>query len=429
MKGDDLDSLTENAVLCRGMGRSYGDAALPPPGVTEIVGTEYANRMIRFDKDTGTLTAQAGLSLTDLKQVFLPHGWFTPVTPGTQFVTLGGMVGSDVHGKNHHVAGTIGRHVQSLRMRVAGGEIVECSRQRHPDLFCATLGGQGLTGHILDVSLKLEKVPSPWIYQESERIGDIETFIHELKESGREFPFTVGWIDCLAQGENLGRGILIKGRWATPAEAPRTFPQPKGGPAVPFNCPDWLLNDFTVSAFNTAYYWKHWQEKRVGIAHPQPFFYPLDAIQHWNRMYGSRGFTQHQAVIPDDAGLPAMREYVELIAALGGASFLCVIKDCGPEGEGLLSFPKPGMSVALDLPIRSDTQRIVDTLNKFVIKHGGRIYLAKDTFTRPEDYAAMDPRLDHFLEVRRKWDPDATIRSALSVRLFGDRGPSQAGIQ
>jgi len=386
-----------------------------------VVGTIMADRILSFDDDTGILRAEAGLSLLDMKRVLLPRGWFTPVTPGTQYVTLGGAVASDVHGKNHHVAGTIGRHVRSLRMRIASGEVLECSRTEHADLFLATLGGQGLTGHVLEVELAMEHTPTPWIQQESERVPNIDAFMDALQSSASEWPFTVGWIDCLSRGKNLGRGILIKGRWATPDQAPSAFPQPKRRVMVPFVFPGWALNDLSVLAFNQLYFHKHFQQQRVAVEHPEPFFYPLDAILQWNRIYGRRGFTQHQCVLPTEAGRQAVVRYMELLTERGGASFLCVIKDCGDEGDGLLSFPRPGTSIALDLPIKPGTRELVAELNRFVIEHGGRIYLAKDSFTTAEEYRAMEPRLDTFLEARAKWDPERSLRSALSQRLFGDR--------
>jgi FAD/FMN-containing dehydrogenase len=417
-RGEDLERLVRGKVLSRGLGRAYGDAALPPPGVHEVAGTCLADRILRFDEATGSLTAEAGLSLTALRKALLPRGWFVPVSPGTQYVTLGGMVAADVHGKNHHVAGTIGRHVTGLRIATADGRILQTSREVHGDLFRATLGGMGLCGHILDVTLTMEKVPTPWILEESERIADIDGFLEGLDRAAAEWPMTVGWIDCLATGASLGRGILIKGRWATPSEAPAAAPEPPRRWAVPVEFPGWALNDASVRAFNVLYYWRHLPQKQTHLRVPDPFFWPLDAIRHWNRMYGSRGFTQHQCVLPREAGRGAVRRYVELLARRGGASFLCVIKDCGPEGDGLLSFPMPGTSVALDLPCRPDTPALVAELNRFVIEHGGRIYLAKDSFTRAEDFRAMEgARLDRFLAVRRSYDPGLKHRSALSHRL------------
>jgi decaprenylphospho-beta-D-ribofuranose 2-oxidase len=365
------------------------------------------------------LTAEAGLTLEELYRIFLPRGFFTPVSPGTRFVTLGGMVASDVHGKNHHCAGTFGRYVRSLKIRVADGRIVSCSRTQQDELFRATLGGMGLTGHVLEVTVTLARVPSPWIVSETERIPDVGAFIEALKAAGRTWPMTAGWIDCLSRRPALGRGILFRGRWAEAHEAPAGFPHFGSSITVPFTMPDRVLDPFVVKAFNAVNYRTHSGRTKRRVVHPRKFFYPLDAISRWNLMYGKRGFAQYQCVLPDAAGHGAASRFLDLLTVRGGASFLCVIKDCGAEGDGLLSFPMPGISIALDIPMRAGTQSLVDALNELVIREGGRIYLAKDALTRPEHFRAMEPRLDTFLGVRRQWDPQGRIRSAQSVRVFG----------
>jgi len=406
--------------LSRGLGRSYGDSSLLAAGDTVALGTTLADRILAFDEATGLLRAEAGLCLAELNRLFLSRLWFTPVTPGTKFVTLGGMVASDVHGKNHHVSGTFGRHVQKLRIRAANGEIVDCSRTERPELFLATLGGMGLTGHILEVSVLLEKIPSPWIYTESYRISGFDELVERLKDAGKAWPFTVSWMDTVARGKNMGRGILYVGRWATAEEAPPGLPRPKPALTMPFSLPSGLLNRFTIGAFNELVYRSHFQRKKKGFVDPDKYFYPLDFIHHWNRGYGKRGVTQHQSVIPTESGAVGIRDMVETLARAGTASFLTIVKDCGAEGDGLLSFPRSGMSLALDLPIRDDTQQVVDRLNATVIEHGGRIYLTKDGLTRAEDYRTMDPRLPEFLRVRKEWDSDGQLRSAQSRRLFGE---------
>ena len=418
---EDLERLSEGAVLSRGLGRSYGDSALPPPSVREVATTTLADRLLAFDPETGLLRAEAGLSLKELNRLFLPRGWFVPVTPGTQFVTLGGMVAADVHGKGHHVVGCFGEHVTRMKMRVADGRVLWCSDEEHPDLFRATIGGMGLTGHVLEVEFRMRPIPSPWIWQESRRVDDIDAYVDALKDAAEKWPYTVGWIDCLSPGKNMGRGILMAGDWAEPSVAPKRFPHPKPRVTMPVELPSWVLGPLSVRAFNTAFYWKHLPREMTGIVHWESFFYPLDMVRHWNRMYGKRGFTQYQCVLPEEAGRGAARRVLEILTRRGGASFLCVIKDCGPEGKGLMSFPKKGISIALDIAVRDDTQELVDALNERVIEEGGRIYLAKDTFTRPEHFHAMEPRLERFQEVRRKWDPEGKLRSAQSVRLLGDR--------
>jgi FAD/FMN-containing dehydrogenase len=275
----------------------------------------------------------------------------------------------------------------------------------------------GLTGHILDVSFRMDRVPSPWIYQESMRVSDIDAFIEALKAASATWPMTVGWIDCLSKGASMGRGVLFRGRWAEAHEAPQTFPDLGAPIPVPITFPNGLLGVHTVRAFNALYY--RLPRPHACVVHPKPFFYPLDAAGDWHRMYGSRGFTQYQCVLPSAGGHGAARRFLEVVARGSAASFLCVIKDCGAEGEGLLSFPKPGISIAFDIPMRDTTQALIDQMNELVIAEGGRIYLAKDALTRPEHFRAMEPRLDHFLDVRRAWDPQGRLRSAQSVRLFG----------
>jgi len=421
-RSEDLARVTARARLSRGLGRAYGDAALPAAPDDLVATTTLADRLLAFDPSSGRLRAEAGLSVRALNRWSMPRGWFTPVTPGTQFVTLGGMVAADVHGKNHHRNGCFGNHVTALTLRVADGRIIECSDEHEPELFRATLGGMGLTGHILEVEFQLERIPSPWIWGESERCDSLDVLLARLKEAGERWPFTVCWVDCLNAPPRLGRGTLMCGRWAEPGEAPATPPAPKAALAVPFFLPDWFLHPWQVKLFNRLNYWKHGARVRRGIEHPESFFYPLDVVLDWNRLYGRRGFTQYQAVLPADEDPSVPRRFLELLHRHGASVFLCVMKDCGAQGKGMLSFPRPGVSFALDLPVRgAATQALVDVLDEFVIAAGGRVYLAKDAFTRAENFRRMESRLATFAQVRRRWDPDGHLRSAQSVRVFGDK--------
>ena len=417
---EDLERLSQGAVLSRGLGRAYGDAALPPPGTIDVATTVLADRILAFDEQTGVLRAEAGLSLRALNFLLINRGWFTPVTPGTMFVTLGGMVAADVHGKNHHSAGCFGSHVRAIKIRVADGRVMECSPEQESELFWATVGGMGLTGHILEVEVTMARIPSPWIAGESIRIANLDEFVDQLKESGKTYPATAGWIDCISRGSSMGRGILFRGDWAKPDQAPKQPPKPHRSITVPFELPSGVLNKLSARAFNEVVYRSHVSKHHKGFESWEKFYYPLDKVLHWNRVYGRRGFTQFQCVLPEAAGRAAVRRFLTLLTSRGDASFLCVIKDCGAEGKGMLSFPMSGTSIALDFPVHSGTQELIDTLNKAVMDEGGRIYLAKDAFTRGEDFRRMDPRVERFLEVRRKWDPNLTLRSAQSVRIFGD---------
>ncbi len=418
---EDLERLTMDAALSRGLGRSYGDSSLPASATDRVANTRLANRILSFDPATGVMRAEAGLSLVNLVRLMLPRGWFPPVVPGTKYVTLGGMVASDVHGKNHHVEGCFGAHVRALRIRLADNSIVESSATEHEDLFYGCIGGMGLLGHILEVEFVLHRIPSQWIWMERERVHDIDAYLASLTRAAGMWPMTMGWIDCVHRGSSMGRGVLMAGRWATAAEAPQTPPRTKPDKVVPIEFPNWAVNPLTVALFNTAYYWSHMRRVVTKVMPPDPFFFPLDSLLEWNKGYGSRGFTQYQCVVPRAAGAPAVREFMDRLTKLGGASPLCVIKDCGPEGKGVLSFPLEGTSIAVDMPVTADTQRIVDGLNEFLISTGGRIYLTKDRFTRPEHFRAMEPRLPAFEALRDKWDPARRLRSAQSRRLFGDK--------
>lgn len=414
---EDIEAVTKGATLTRGLARSYGDSSLPHPADGVVASCRLADRILSFDETTGDLKAESGFSLLQLNRTFWKRNFGAPVAPGTQFITLGGMVSADVHGKDHHATGGFGAHVSEMRMRLAGGDIVKASRSENPDLFKATIGGMGLVGHILDATFRLPRISSPWMVIERERMPDLESFLFGLKDAAQRFPFTMGWIDTLGASGALGRGVLLRGRWATTDEASPGVPSPLWRPAVPFVCPDFTISRFTVAIFNALYYGIHPRATRRQVGHPEPFFYPLDAIRNWNLLYGRRGFTQYQCVIPESAGPAGVKSFLALLQRTGGSSMLSVIKDCSDEGEGLLSFPMKGTSVALDLPARDGVQSIVDTLNSHLIELGGRVYLAKDRFTRAEDYRRMDQRIDAFRAVKQKYDPQGRLRSAQSARL------------
>ncbi len=414
---DDLEAASERAVLSRGLGRAYADSALPVAGERRpVVVTPRADRILAWDPDTGVLRAEAGLSLAAIRELLLGQGWFTPVSPGTRHVTLGGMVAADIHGKNHHVAGCFGSHVRGLKMRTGDGRLLEVGPKSHRDLFLATQGGMGLTGHILEVELKMDRIPSPWIYEESRRHGCLADVITDLREASEKFPMTVAWIDTSARGDIAGRGIVMRGRWARADEAPAEPPKVKGAITFPFNLPSGIVNPATIRLANSFWYHKHGARPKQHIVHPETYFWPLDGIGLWNRAFGRRGFTQYQCVLPD------AQAYAQLLAIFqreGGCSFVTVFKDCGDEGEGHLSFPMKGTSLALDIPMRRDgsTQRLCQALNEYVVANGGRIYLAKDAFTTPAHFRRMYPRLGQWQQVVAAYDPDHRIESAQGHRL------------
>ena len=414
---EDLEALTRGATLTRGLARSYGDSSLPHPADGVVASSRLADRILSFDESTGVLRAESGFSLLQLNRTFWKRGFAAPVAPGTQFITLGGMVSADVHGKDHHVTGGFGAHASEIRMCLASGDIVTASRTENADLFKATIGGMGLLGHILDVTFKMPRIPSAWVAIETEKMPDLDSYLACLKEAAKRFPFTMGWIDTLGATGALGRGILMRGRWAEPHEGRPFVPESLRRPGLPFVFPEVAVSRLTVSAFNSFYYGIHPSTMRRRVQHPETFFYPLDAVRHWNRVYGRRGFTQYQCVIPDSAGPEGVKSFVGLLRKTGGSSMVSVIKDCGDEGEGLLSFPMRGTTVAADFPARDHVQSIVDILNAHLIELGGRIYLTKDRYTRAADYRRMDKRIDAFLTVKKKYDPMGRLRSAQSARL------------
>jgi FAD/FMN-containing dehydrogenase len=273
----------------------------------------------------------------------------------------------------------------------------------------------GLTGHILEVAFQMLAITSPWIYEERETVPDIETLAAALKDAAPDWPFTVGWLDCLGKG----RGILVRGRWAEAKKAPSDPPPPLSAVTVPFELPNWVLNRWSMRVFNIMTYYVQGSSSGK-IVHPETFFYPLDKVRHWNRIYGRRGFIQYQCVLPSAGGPDAPQRFLDVLGEQRAAAFLCVVKDCAEEGQGMLSFPLLGISIALDLAVDARTQTLVDRLNETVLAQGGRIYLAKDAFTRREHFRRMEPRLDAWLDVRKRWDPELRIKSAQSMRMLGD---------
>jgi FAD/FMN-containing dehydrogenase len=405
-------------LIARGLGRAYGDAAIPATSGGLVVDCTRADRILSFDRRSGRLTCEAGLSLAEILRVFLPRGWFPPVTPGTKFVTVGACVACDVHGKNHHLDGSFGGFVDRIVLITADGSAVECGPTLERELFLATVGGMGLTGIIAEVTLRLRRVESPWIVVESMAVDSLDAMLAGLARAN-DWQYTVGWIDCLARGRALGRGILMRGRHADAIEAasgrwPRSWRLD-----VPVNAPEWLLNPAAMRGFNALYYRSHAGPLRRRVVSYDRFFYPLDAVGQWNRLYGRRGFLQYQCVLPRAAGAAPIAAILDRLAA--AASFLAVIKDCGPASDAYLSFPMEGTTLALDLPYRgAATAILIHELNALVLAHGGRIYLAKDAVTSAEDFARMMPRLAEWRAVRDRWDPAHRFRSAQSVRLLGD---------
>lgn len=410
----DRDRLAERlcpgaAGIAQGMGRSYGDACLNAGGV--LWHTIGLDRFIDFDAATGRLSCEAGVLLRDIQRLVVPQGWMLPVSPGTQMVSVGGAIANDVHGKNHHAVGSFADHVRRMVLRRTDGEVIECGPDLRPDWFAATVGGVGMSGLIVQAELQLRPVKGPWLDTETLPFDSLDRFFELSESSERDWEYTVSWIDCLA-GEQ-GRGLFMRGNHAA-ADVPA--PLIKHPRRVPFTPPIPLINGLSLRAFNTAYYRMGQWRAGHSLQHYQAFFYPLDNLLEWNRIYGPRGFFQYQCVVPMDNGAEVTREMLREIARSGRGSFLAVLKTFGRRSSlGMLSFPQPGVTLALDFANTGpDIERLFARLDGMVAEAGGRLYLAKDARMPRALFEAGYPRLQEFLSYR-----DPGMSSELSRRLMG----------
>jgi FAD/FMN-containing dehydrogenase len=373
---DSFPNVDGNKVLPFGMGRSYGDSCLND-GETLLL-TTGLDRFIGFDQQNGLLRCEAGVSLDDVLKLIVPRGWFLPTTPGTKFVTVGGAIANDIHGKNHHRAGTFGCHVTRLELLRSDGSRFECSPTENSDWFAATIGGLGLTGIITWTEFKLRSIEGPMIEMESVKFHNLSEFLQISKESDEKFEYTVSWLDCLAKGEAQGRGIFMRGKHASGGSSQATTRSSR--PInMPFEMPNFFLNSYFMKVFNSAYYSKQGRLKRSAV-HYDSFFYPLDSIGHWNRIYGRRGFFQYQFVVPFSDNHEAVRQIIDRIVSSRQGTFLAVLKTFGAvKSPGMLSFPEPGITLALDFPNRgAATFKLFEQLDTIVLQAGGRLYPAKD---------------------------------------------------
>ena len=398
----------QNNILARGMGRSYGDSA----NALAVLQTTYINHFIEFDKVTGKLTAEAGITLREILEVIVPSGWFLPVTPGTSYVTLGGAIASDVHGKNHHISGTFGQHVMSLSILLGTGEIVSISPQHHADLFHATCGGMGLTGVIISATIQLIPIRSSLICKKTIKADCIKAAC-EAFENNSDAAYSVAWIDCLSKGKSLGRSVIMLGEHEEQGGLDIDIKQKV---SVPFSTPSVLLNSLTMKAFNTAYWHKskHKVIQTVGLI---PYFYPLDAVGDWNRLYGKKGFVQFQCVLPRNDGIANMRELLTAISSSGEGSFLAVLKQFGAGNENLLSFPMEGYTLALDFKASESAIKTVKKLEDMVVQMGGRLYLTKDAVMQESTFKATYPNWEKFEAVREQYGAIGKFSSTQSERL------------
>lgn len=406
----------KNGFIPRGNGRCYGDASLA--GTT--ISTLKYHRIIEFDTSTGVFECESGLTLDKILEVIVPKGWFLPVTPGTKFITVGGAVGSDVHGKNHHSEGSFSNHILEMRVLTASGAEINCSPENNSDLFYATCGGMGLTGMVTTVKFQLKKIETSFIRQKQVKAKNLDEILKLFSEYSH-YTYSMAWIDCLTKGENFGRSILTVGEHAGINELPDKY---KSNPlslpekkriTFPFNLPSWVLNSFTVKAFNFLYYGKNFKKEINNIVPYEPFFYPLDAILHWNRGYGKKGFVQYQFVLP----LTAKEGLIEILHKISEkkmGSFLVVLKVFGKQDD-LISFPFEGYTLAMDFPVRKGLFDFLDELDQVVLKYKGRLYMSKDARMKPEMLEKGYPRLEEFKSIVKKYNPDYKFRSVQSDRL------------
>lgn len=409
--------LPEKNWIARGMGRCYGDASIAP----NVVSTLAHNLILAFDQETGVVTCQSGVTLKELLDVFVPKGWFLPVTPGTKFVSVGGALASDVHGKNHHVEGCFGDHVIETTLITPNGEYTTCSPTHNTELYNATRGGMGLTGMIDTVTFRLKKIETSYIKQRQIKAKNL-TEILSLFDQYKHHTYSMAWIDCLKGGKGFGRSIIMMGEHASLdelSEKQKKAPLSSGkGNLInmPVNLPGFVLNKLSIKAFNWLYYAKNIKPDFESVIHYDGFFYPLDAILNWNRMYGKDGFLQYQFVLPLDKSEEGLIKILDKIRKKGWGSFLAVLKLFGKQ-DSLISFPMEGYTLALDFPIKKGLFEFLDELDEVVVDLGGRIYLSKDARMKSEIFWKSYPNSQEFLSIIKDVNPQFDVQSALGERL------------
>jgi decaprenylphospho-beta-D-ribofuranose 2-oxidase len=408
---DITDSKQNKEFAIRGNGRCYGDASL----FSKIGSTLGLDKVLSFDPKEGVIKCQAGLLLSDILDVIIPAGWFLPVTPGTKFITIGGAIASDVHGKNHHSEGSISAFTKQLSMLTGIDDCTICSPNFNQDLFWATCGGMGLTGIILDVTLQLKKIEGPFIRNVEIKARDLSEIL-TLFDSLNSWTYSVAWIDCLSNGKNTGRSIFMAGEHSIEKAPAKLNAVKKPLVSVPFFFPSFILNPTSATIFNSFFYALKKGSGREKIVHYDNFFYPLDFVFHWNKIYSKRGFIQYQFVLPMEAGKEGLHKILSRINASGFGVYLAVLKLFGSE-TGIISFPMKGYTLALDLPIKKGLFKFLDELDRMVADYGGRIYLSKDARMSKEIFWSTYPNAASFQELLLKYDPQNRFVSLLSQRL------------
>ena len=410
-------------AIARGLGRAYGDSAMNAGGL--VVSSTRVSGLLDLDHQAGTARVLAGTSIDDLLRAIVPQGWFVPVTPGTRNVTIGGAIAADVHGKDHHATGSFGAHVRSMVLALPDGTRRLLAPDHDPEEFWATCGGMGLTGTVVEATIDLHPIETSLLRVDTDRVPDLDTLLALLVEGGRSHRYSVAWVDFMAKGRSLGRSVLTQGDFARVEDLPRRGRRgreplaysPIGALPAPPYVPNRVLNRLSIAAFNEFWYRKAPRASRGELQSIAKFFYPLDMVEGWNRIYGPRGFLQWQCLVPFGAE-DVLREIVGALSGHRAPSFLAVLKYFGEADPGPLSFPGPGWTLALDVPTSDpDLAPLLDRLDERVLETGGRLYLAKDSRMRPEMLPAMYPRLDEWRAVRDRMDPDRRMSSDLARRL------------
>ncbi len=418
VSAEQVKSLQKGLETCipRGAGRSYGDSSLS----ASILESSNLNSTLNFDSELGVFTCQSGKMLSVILDEIVPKGYFLPVTPGTKLITIGGAIAADIHGKNHHVDGCFSQHVKWLKLLLADGTIKTCSQDENTDLFWATCGGMGLTGFILEAAFQLKPIQTSKIINRTIKCENLDQVISDLIKH-ENYTYSVAWIDCGTSGKNLGRSLLYLGEHASKEQVPDdglcAYKTPSPIVGLPFNLPNWTLNKWTVKVFNALYYGKVRAKDSTTIIGFEPYFYPLDIANNWNRLYGSNGFAQYQFVIPMEGAKEGMHQIMKEIVKSGESSFLAVLKLFGEQNEGWLSFPKRGLQLALDFPVNKRSLALMDRLDDMIMEMDGRSYLAKDSRMKKAFFESSYPKLNQFKQLLSEVNPNREFRSLQSDRL------------
>jgi decaprenylphospho-beta-D-ribofuranose 2-oxidase len=401
--------------ISRGLGRSYGDSSL----ANHVIQTRHLDNFISFDEEAGILCCNAGVTLGTILDNFAARGWFLPVVPGTRFVTVGGAIASDVHGKNHHLDGSFSNHLVSLRLLLASGEVISCSESEHAEIYHATCGGMGLTGVVVDATLQLRRISSAFINQQSIKTSNLRDCFDQI-EAHNSAHYSVAWLDCMAQGEELGRALLFLGEHCSMDQRNERDERRNLRNStlnVPFTTPAMLLNRYSMRLFNRLYYKAAGRPASSSRIHYKKYFFPLDSISNWNRLYGGQGFLQYQFVLPPETAYEGIHKVLSRITAAGKGSFLSVLKKFGEANANMLSFPTSGYTLTLDFKYEADLLPLLDQLDSIVLQHGGRLYLAKDARMSEAMFKSSYPRWQEFAVLREKIGATAVFSSLQSQRL------------